>query len=132
MLGPKAESESAGEKRPAVRGIAAEFAEVSDAGWQLHPNVPCEPLLCLDFAAFRGIARKRGKASAVCACRGLASLQSHPGYGGIPDLPKGDSLADFHTAHAIATSQCAYGTSKLELPSLQAATHRLPVDPTGG
>ena len=32
MLGPKEASESAGEKRPSVRGIAAEFAELSDGG----------------------------------------------------------------------------------------------------
>ena len=53
-------------------------------------------------------------------------MQSRPGYGGIPDLPEGNTLADFHTAQAIARSQCAYGTAKMELSSLQDATHRLP------
>ena len=88
MLGPKPESESAGEKRPSVKGIAAEFQEVTDAGsidLQDGSCIPCQPLVCLDFAAFRGITRKRGKCSALCACQGLASLQSHPGINGIPD-----------------------------------------------
>ena len=64
--------------------------------------------------------------SALCACKGLASLQSYPGHDGIPDLPEGDTVADFHAARAIAREQCGYGTSLMELPSLQAATHRLP------
>ena len=110
-------------------GIAAEFAQLSDSG-QLDmgdgTSIPCEPVICLDFAAFRGITQKRGKCSALCACQGLAKLQSRPGHGGIPDLPEGDTIADLHTAQAIARSQCAYGTSKMELPSLQDATHRLP------
>jgi hypothetical protein len=76
----------------------------------------------------RGITQKRGKCSAICACKGLASLQSYPGANGIPDLPEGDTIADFHTAQAIAREQCGYGTALLELPSLQAATHRLPDD----
>ena len=88
--------------------------------------IPCEPVICLDFAAFRGITRKRGKCSAVCACRGLAKLQSRPGANGIPDLSSGDTVQDWHAARAIAQSQCGYGTSKLELPSLQEATHILP------
>ena len=74
----------------------------------------------------RGITQKRGKCSALCACKGLASLQSYPGANGIPDLPEGDSLEDFHAARAIAREQCGYGTTLMELPSLQAATHRLP------
>jgi hypothetical protein len=44
----------------------------------------------------RGTTQKRGKCSAICACKGLASLQSYPGHNGIPDLPEGDSVADFH------------------------------------
>ena len=129
MLGPKLASESAGEVRPAIVGIAAEFATLSDSG-ELDldgQSVPCEPVICLDFAAWRGITVKRGKCSAVCACQGLASLQSSPGANGIPDLPTGNTVADLNTARAIAQSQCGYGTSQLELPSLQAATHRLPV-----
>ena len=69
----------------------------------------------------RGITQKRGKCSAICACKGLASLQSYPGHDGIPDLPEGDTIADFHTAQAIAREQCGYGTALMELPSLQAA-----------
>ena len=129
MLGPKEASESAGEKRPAVVGIASEFAQLSDSGtldMGDGTTIPCEPVICLDFAAFRGITQKRGKCSALCACRGLEKLQSRPGYGGIPDLPEGNTIADFHAAQAIARSQCAYGTAKMELPSLQDATHRLP------
>ena len=129
MLGPKDATESAGEKRPAIVGIAAEFAQLSDSGVLDMGDgscIPCEPVVCLDFAAFRGITRKRGKCSALCACRGLAKLQSRPGYGGVPDLPDTNTLADFHEAVAIARSQCAYGTAKMELPSLQDATHRLP------
>ena len=129
MLGPKPESESAGEKRPSVKGIAAEFQELTDAGsieLQDGSCIPCQPLVCLDFAAFRGITRKRGKCSALCACQGLASLQSHPGINGIPDLPEGDAVADFYAAQAVAQSRCAYGTAKMEYPSLRDATHRLP------
>ena len=119
MLGPK----------PEVVGIAAEFAMLSDSGSLDMGNgmrIPCEPVVCLDRAAWRGITQKRGKCSAICACRGLASLQSYPGANGIPDLPAGDTVADFHVAQSIARGQCAYGTSKMELPSLQAATHLLP------
>ena len=128
MLGPKPASESAGEVRPAVVGIAAEFAALSDSGVLEVDGacIPCEPVVCLDFAAFRGITRKRGKCSALCACRGLAALQSYPGANGIPDLPSGDTVDDLHAARAIAQSQCGYGTAKLELPSLQSATHLLP------
>ena len=118
MLGPK----------PGVVGIAEEFRQLSDEG-ELEVGgecIPCEPVICLDFAAFRGITRKRGKCSAICACRGLASLQSYPGANGIPDLPSGDTVADFYAAQAIVQSQCGYGTSLLEFPSLEAATHRLP------
>jgi hypothetical protein len=129
MLGPKPASESAGEVRPAVVGIATEFAALSDSGvLDLgDQSIPCEPVVCLDFAAWRGITRKRGKCSAVCACRGLKSLQSYPGADGIPDLPAGNSVADLHAARAMAQAQCGYGTAKLELTSLQAATHRLPI-----
>ena len=129
MLGPKEASESAGEQRGAVVGIAEEFRQLSDGGvldMGGGEAIPCEPVVCLDFAAFRGITRKRGKCSAVCACRGLASLQSYPGANGIPDLPEGDSIADFRAAQAIAQSQCGYGQTIMELPSLLAATHRLP------
>ena len=129
MLGPKEASESAGEQRPAIPGIAAEFQRLSDAeslDMGGGEYISCEPVVCLDFAAFRGLTRKRGKCSAVCACRGLVQLQSRPGANGIPDLPAGDTVEDLHAARAIAQSQCGYGTSKLELPSLQAATHRLP------
>jgi hypothetical protein len=128
MLGPKPASESAGEVRPAVVGIAAEFAALSDSGVLEVDGacIPCEPVVCLDFAAFRGITRKRGKCSALCACRGLAALPSYPGANGIPDLPSGDTVDDLHAARAIAQSQCGYGTAKLELPSLQSATHLLP------
>lgn len=57
MLGSKPASESAGVERPAVVGIAEEFRQVSDAG-QLEMGedemaIPCEPVVCLDFAAFR-------------------------------------------------------------------------------
>lgn len=78
------------------------------------------------MAAWRGITRKRGKCAAICACRGLESLQSFPGANGIPDLPLGDTLADFHVAQSMARDQCAYGTSKMEFTSLHAATHLLP------
>ena len=90
MLGPK----------PGVVGIAKEFALLSDSGYLDVGGgcIPCEPVICLDFAAFRGITRKRGKCSAIFACKGLASLQSYPGHGGIPDLPSGDTVADFHAA----------------------------------
>ena len=88
-------------------------------GGLVHHDAPPLPNL-------RGITQKRGKCSAICACKGLASLQSYPGANGIPDLPTGDTVADFRAAQAIAQSQCAYGTAKMELPSLQDATHRLP------
>jgi hypothetical protein len=79
------------------------------------------------MAAWRGITRKHGKCAAICACNGLASLQSRPGADGIPDLPTGDTVEDFHTAQAIARDYgCSYGTAKMELPSLEAATHLLP------
>ena len=73
MLGPKKASESAGEMRPAVAGIAAEFKQLSDSGsFDLgeEERIPCEPVVCLDFAAYRGITQKRGKCSALCACKG--------------------------------------------------------------
>ena len=126
MLGPKPASEI----RPTVVGIASEFAALSDSGvLDLGDQcIPCEPVVCLDFAAWRGITRKRGKCSAICACRGLASLQSYPGANGIPDLPTGNTVADLHAARVIAQAQCGYGTVKLELLSLQAATHRPPPD----
>ena len=129
MLGPKQANESAGESRPSVVGIAKEFEQLSDSGvldMGGDESIPCEPVVCLDLAAFRGITQKRGKCAALCACRGLASLQSYPGANGIPDLPEGDTLADFRTAQAVAQSQCGYGTSIMALPSLRDATHRLP------
>ena len=119
MLGPK----------PGVAGIAAEFAQLS-VGKSLDIEdgncIPCEPVISLYFAAYRGITQKRGKCSALCACKGLAKLQSRPGTDGIPDLPMGNTVADVHAAVSIAQSQCAYATAKMELPSLQAATHLLP------
>ena len=129
MLGSKEASVSAGESRPAIVGIAAEFAELSDSGildMDSGVCVPCEPVVCLDFAAWRGITRKRGKCSAICACRGLAKLQSYPGANGIPDLPAGDSIADLHVARAMAQDQCGYGTPLLARASLEMATHILP------
>jgi hypothetical protein len=124
MLGPK---EASGD-RPAVVGIGPEFVQLADSKELEMADgscVPCEPVICLDLAAFRGITQKRGKCSAICACRGLKSLQSYPGNDGIPDLPVGSTVDDFHAAQAIARSQCGYGTPLLELPSLMAATHRL-------
>ena len=57
MLGPKAASESAGEKRPAIIGIAEEFRQLSDSRsldmGADDEGIPCEPVVCLDFAAFR-------------------------------------------------------------------------------
>ena len=121
ILGPKPER--------GVVGIANEFRMLSDSGlldMGDGTSIPCEPVVCLDMAAWRGITRKRGKCAAVCACRGLEKLQSYPGANGIPDLPTGETLADFHMAQSIARDQCAYGTAKMELPSLQDATHLLP------
>ena len=122
MLGPKPDA--------GVVGIATEFQMLSDSGeldFQDGTSLPCEPVCCLDMAAWRGITRKRGKCAAICACNGLASLQSRPGADGIPDLPTGDTVEDFHTAQAIARDYgCSYGTAKMELPSLEAATHLLP------
>ena len=129
MLGPKQASESAAESRPSVVGIAKELEQLSDSGvldMGGDESIPCEPVVCLDLAAFRGITQKRGKCAALCACRGLASLQSYQGANGIPDLPEGDTLAAFRTAQAISQSQCGYGTSIMALPSLRDATHRLP------
>ena len=88
MLGPK---EASGD-RPAVVGIGPEFVQLADSKELEMADgscVPCEPVICLDLAAFRGITQKRGKCSAICACRGLKSLQSYPGNDGIPDLPTG-------------------------------------------
>ena len=69
MLGPK----------PGVVGIAEEFRQLSDSGVLAMEggDILCEPVICLDFATFRGVTRKRGKCSAICACSGLASLQSY-------------------------------------------------------
>ena len=57
MLGPKPASESAGEKRPAIIGIAEEFRQLSDSGildmGADEMAIPCKPVVCLDFAAFR-------------------------------------------------------------------------------
>lgn len=130
MLGSKEASVSAGESRPAIVGIAKEFEVLSNEKVLDMGNgkaaLPCDPVCCLDFAAWRGITRKRGKCSALCACRGLACLQSYPGANGIPDLPTGDTLADFYAAQKVMQAHCAYGTEKMMLPSLQDATHILP------
>lgn len=57
MLGPKPASVSAGEERPAIIGIAEEFRQLSDSGildmGADQMAIPCEPVVCLDFAAFR-------------------------------------------------------------------------------
>ena len=69
MLGPKPESESAGEVRPAIAGIAAEFAALSDSK-ELDldgQSVPCDPVVCLDFAAWR--ASQSSVASALLSVR---------------------------------------------------------------
>ena len=127
MLGPQSAFKTdAGLEVPATKGIGHEMAQLCDTG-ELD-GVPMRPQWSLDYAAIRGFRAGRGKCAAVCACRGQACLQSYPGGGGIPDLPTGDTIADYEAADAIAEAQCTWGQAVMKYENLRSAAHNPPDD----
>ena len=110
-------------------GIAAEFSQVckeksirvSQGGEEVC--APCEPVMCLDFAAARCMRNVHGKAACLCACQKLARLQSYPGDGTVPAIPEGDDLATWKLAEGILKGHCSYGTELMSFPSLRMAAH---------
>eukprot|EP00965_Chrysotila_dentata_P055549 1842847-Pleurochrysis_carterae.AAC.2 len=96
--------------------------------------VPCDVRCCLDLAAVRGMRGCRGKAAALCGCRGKEGRQSLPGEDGIPAIPDGESLSTWAAARQILATHCSFGSSLMSSASLRDAAHVPPSswDPGAG
>eukprot|EP00965_Chrysotila_dentata_P128840 4259937-Pleurochrysis_carterae.AAC.2 len=70
----------------------------------------------------------RGKAAALCNCRGKAGRQMVPGDEGIPSLPDGNHLAAWQQVELILKKQCAFGSDLMSYSSLLDAAHCPPPD----
>ena len=114
-------------------GIAAEINAVLESKSIEIDGVskPCDLKLCLDFAAVRGMSCCRGKAAAVCGCRGRAALQSVPDLSCVPD---GDTEEALEVARVVLESGCSWGSDLMSAESLVEATHVPPEswDPSQG
>ena len=85
--------------------------------------LPCDVKGCFDLAAVRGLTSTRGKASALCDCRGKEGRQRLPGDAVIPAIPVGDSLAVWRVAENILKEGCTYGSELMSSSSLHEASH---------
>ena len=85
--------------------------------------LPCDVKGCFDLAAVRGLTATRGKASALCNCRGKEGRQSLPGDGVTPAIPSGDSVEVWKLAERILSSGCSYDSVLTQAGSLHEATH---------
>eukprot|EP00965_Chrysotila_dentata_P143785 4750845-Pleurochrysis_carterae.AAC.1 len=92
--------------------------------------VTCGVKCCLDLAAVRGMRSCRGKAAALCACRGKAGRQMLPGDDDIPALLDStvDDAAAWSHAYSILRKHCSYGSELMSYSSLRDAAHCPPPD----
>ena len=93
--------------------------------------LPCDVKGCFDLAAVRGLTATRGKASALCNCRGKEGRQSLPGDGVTPAIPSGDFVEVLKLAERILSSGCSYDSVLTQAGSLHEATHVPPRHSTG-
>eukprot|EP00965_Chrysotila_dentata_P164715 5438693-Pleurochrysis_carterae.AAC.1 len=85
-------------------------------------EVDCGIKCCLELAAVRGMRSCRGKAAALCSCRGKQGRQMLPDEDGVSALLDGDDLAAWRAASAILEEHCTFGSELMSyLPLLDAA-----------
>eukprot|EP00965_Chrysotila_dentata_P005859 192652-Pleurochrysis_carterae.AAC.1 len=70
----------------------------------------------------------RGKAAALCSCRGKQGRQMLPGEDGVPDLPPNNGLAAWCEAERLLKSHCTFGSDLMSYSSLLDAAHCPPPD----
>eukprot|EP00965_Chrysotila_dentata_P206800 6183754-Pleurochrysis_carterae.AAC.1 len=90
--------------------------------------VDCHLRCCLDLAAVRGMRSCRGKAAALCNCRGKPGRQMLPGDDGIGAIPNGDDLPAWRLAQQLLEQHCGFGSNIMSYASLLDAAHCPPPD----